>query len=384
MPIPSLQEILSRLVAIPTVSSADPELDQPNLALIEQLEAWLQPAGFRCERVPLDTPRPKANLVAMLGSGDDGLVLSGHTDTVPCDPALWRTPPWSLEEREGRLYGLGTTDMKGFLAVAIEAAAAYRTRSLQHPLALLFTADEESSMRGAQRLVELGFPRARYALIGEPTGLRPVHMHKGVGMLALEITGRSGHSSTPDAGRNALDGMRVALDVLNRWRGDLALRYRNPAFGVPVPTLNFGRIAGGDNANRICGSCELHFDLRTLPAMQWDALQQELQQQLAQALAGSELDWQLRPLDVVIPAFEAPPSSGWVRTLETLTGHTAEAVAFGSEAPFLQQLGMEVVVCGPGELDRAHKPDEYVTLDALQRTSELLHRLITKVCVDGL
>jgi len=381
MPIPPLQEILARLVAIPTVSSADPECDQSNLALIEQLEGWLQPAGFRCERVTLDTPRPKANLVAMLGSGDDGLVLSGHTDTVPCDPALWRSSPWSLEQRQGRLYGLGTTDMKGFLAVAIEAAAAYRARSLRHPLILLFTADEESSMLGAQRLVELGFPRARYALIGEPTGLRPVHMHKGVGMLALDITGRSGHSSTPDAGRNALDGMRVALDVLNHWRGDLAQRYRNPAFGVPVPTLNFGRIAGGDNANRICGSCELHFDLRTLPTMQWDTLQQELQQLLAQALAGSELEWQLRPLDVVIPAFEAPPASGWVRTLEELTGHPAEAVAFGSEAPFLQQLGMEVVVCGPGELDRAHKPDEYVTTDALQRTSELLHRLIAKACL---
>lgn len=379
--LPPLQEILARLVAFPTVSSANPELDQSNLPLIEQLEAWLRPAGFHCERVTLDTEQPKANLVAMLGSGDDGLVLSGHTDTVPCDPALWRSSPWSLQQRQGRLYGLGTTDMKGFLAVAMETAAAYRARTLQHPLVLLFTADEESSMLGAQRLVELGFPRARYALIGEPTGLRPVHMHKGVGILALEITGRSGHSSTPDAGRNALDGMREALNVLHSWRSDLAQRYRNPAFGVPVPTLNFGRIAGGDNANRICGSCELHFDLRTLPAMQWDALQLELQQRLAQVLAGTGLEWQLRPLDVVIPAFEAPPASGWVSMLEDLTGHPAEAVAFGSEAPFLQQLGMEVVVCGPGELELAHKPDEYVTLDALQRTSELLHRLIGKVCL---
>jgi acetylornithine deacetylase len=378
---PSLQEILARLVAISTVSSVNPELDQSNLELVKQLEAWLQPAGFHCERVQLDTERPKANLIATLGSGDDGLVLSGHTDTVPCDPALWRSSPWSLELRHERFYGLGTTDMKGFLAVAIEVAVAYHARQLQHPLTLLFTADEESSMLGAQRLVELGIPRGRYALIGEPTGLCPVHMHKGVGMLALEISGNSGHSSTPDAGRNAIDGMRRALNVLDTWRNSLAHRYCNPAFEVPVPTLNFGRIAGGDNANRICGSCTLHFDLRTLPAMQWDALQQELEQQLTQALADSELVWQLRPLDVVIPAFEAAPASAWVRTLEDLTGHTAEAVAFGSEAPFLQQLGMDVVVCGPGDLARAHKPDECVTVAALQRTGQLLHQLIGRVCL---
>jgi acetylornithine deacetylase len=378
---PPLQEVLARLVAIPTVSSADPEFDQSNLELIGQLESWLEPAGFRCERIALDPGRSKANLVATLGEGDDGLVLSGHTDTVPCDPALWRSDPWSLALHQGRCYGLGTTDMKGFLAVAVATAAEYGARQLARPLTLLFTADEESTMQGAQRLVELGYPRGRYALIGEPTGLRPVHMHKGVGMLALEISGRSGHSSTPDAGRNALDGMRTALNTLDGWRADLARRFRNPAFGVPVPTLNFGRIAGGDNANRICGSCELHFDLRTLPAMHWDELQLELEQRLAQALEGSELDWQLRPLDVVIPAFEAPQASGWVGMLEELTGHGAEAVAFGSEAPFLQQLGMDVVVCGPGELAQAHKPDEYVTLAALQRTTQLLHQLIGRVCL---
>ncbi len=378
---PPLQEILYRLVAIPTVSSIDPAFDQGNLALIELLEEWLQPAGFDCQRIALDTPNPKANLVATLGSGDNGLVLAGHTDTVPCDPGLWSSSPWTLEQRDDRFYGLGTTDMKGFLAVAVDVASRYRAERLKHPLTLVFTADEESTMLGAQRLVELGYPKARYALIGEPTGMRPVYMHKGVGMLALEIEGRSGHSSDPDAGLNALDGMRDALNTLTDWRSELAGRHHNSAFSVPCPTLNLGRINGGDNANRICGACELHFDLRTLPGMVWDDLRVELQQLLAQTLDDSGLKWRLRPLDVVIPAYEIAPDSDWVRTLEDFTASPAEAVAFGSEAPFLQQLGMQVIVCGPGEIALAHKPDEYVTRAALERSEQLMNRLVEKVCL---
>jgi acetylornithine deacetylase len=378
--IPPLQEILGRLIAVPTASSSDPAFDQGNLALIEQLEAWLRPLGFDCERVALDTSVPKANLIATLGGGDDGLVLAGHTDTVPCDPGLWRTVPWTLESRGNLFYGLGTTDMKGFLAVLVVAASRYHTRRLHHPLTLLFTADEESSMLGAQRLVELGRPRARYALIGEPTCMRPVRRHKGVGMLALQIEGQAGHSSDPAAGHNALDGMRLAMNALVEWRTGLATLHRNNAFSVPFPTLNLGRIAGGDNANRICGRCELHFDLRTLPGMDWDVLINDLQQRLALELDGSGLSWHLRPLDVVIPAYETV-DTGWVRTLEDLTGSPAEAVAFGSEAPFLQQLGMQVVVCGPGDIARAHKPDEYVTLDALQRCDLLVSRLVEMRCL---
>jgi len=381
--LPPLQEILGRLVAMPTVSSSDPAFDQGNLALIEQLQDWLQPLGFNCDRIALDTPVPKANLVATLGSGDDGLVLAGHTDTVPCDPGLWSSAPWSLESRENRLYGLGTTDMKGFLAVAVVAASRYCTRQLQHPLTLLFTADEESSMLGAQRLVELGTPRARYALIGEPTGMRPVNRHKGVGMLALQIKGQAGHSSDPESGHNALDGMREAMNTLVDWRIELAGSHRNNAFSVCFPTLNLGRISGGDNANRICGSCELHFDLRTLPGMDWDVLMTDLQQRLALTLDGSGLSWQLHPLDVVIPAYEIAADSDWVRLLEDLSGCPAEAVAFGSEAPFLHQLDMQVIVCGPGDIARAHKPDEYVTLDALHHCERLINRLIEKVCLGG-
>jgi acetylornithine deacetylase len=134
-------------------------------------------------------------------------------------------------------------------------------------------------------------------------------------------------------------------------------------------------------ANRICGACELHFDLRTLPGMDWDALKSELQQRLAQTLDDSGLSWQLRSLDVAIPAYEIAADSDWVRTLENFTACKAEAVPFGSEAPFLQQLGMQVIVCGPGEIALAHKPDEYVTLDALQRCEQLITRLIDKVCM---
>ena len=171
------------------------------------------------------------------------------------------------------------------------------------------------------------------------------------------------------------------MNTLVDWRARLARQHRHKAFSISFPTLNLGRIAGGDNANRICGSCELHFDLRTLPGMDWDVLMTDLQQRLALTLDGSGLSWRLHPLDVVIPAYELTADSDWVRLLEDFSGCPAEAVAFGSEAPFLQQLGMQVIVCGPGDIAQAHKPDEYVTLDALHRCEQLLNRLIEKVCL---
>src|SRR5690606_17587204 len=162
------------------------------------------------------------------------------------------------------LYGLGTSDMKAFLALVAEAARGLREQDLKQPLVILATADEESSMSGARALVDAGRPRGRHAVICEPTGLRPARMHKGVMVEAVRVIGRSGHSSDPALGLNALEGMTQVLNALLRWRSELQQRHRNDQFKVPVPTLNFGRICGGDNPNRICPEVELQIDIRPL------------------------------------------------------------------------------------------------------------------------
>ncbi len=383
MPAPSLYEMFARLIAIPTVSSVNPAFDQGNRALIEELAGWMEDAGFAVELIPLPGRPDKANLIGTLGEGPGGLVLSGHTDTVPCDAGLWRHDPFRLCESDGRLYGLGMADMKSFLALALEAARGLQASALKAPLILLATADEESSMAGVRELVRLGRPRARHALIGEPTGLIPVRMHKGVMMEAIRIRGRSGHSSDPSLGANAIEGMQQVMGALLAFRAEMQARFHHPLFHVPVPTMNLGYIHGGDNPNRICGQCELHIDLRPLPGMDMQALREELLERLHRALSLPGLSLELEALSAGTPPLETPADSPLVRACEELTGYAAQAVAFGTEAPYLAGLGMDVVVLGPADIAQAHQPDEYLALERIPPTLDLLRTLIRRFCLDG-
>jgi len=319
---------IAALIAIPSVSSVVPEYDMPNERLIHHLAERFEALGFECSVQPLLDRPGKANLVATLGTGEGGLVLAGHTDTVPCDARSWSSDPFRLDESDGRLYGLGTSDMKSFFALA--AAAAADLRNPVRPLIVLATADEESSMTGARALAAAGLPRARYALIGEPTALRPVHQHKGILMERIIVEGRSGHSSNPGAGRNALDGMYRVIGALMEWRDELARRHADARFAVPGPTLNFGRIAGGDNPNRICARCELDLDLRCLPGMEIGALRTELRERASRPLAGSGLAIAFHALFEGVPALSTDAGSAIVTEAERLTGASAGSVAFAT------------------------------------------------------
>lgn len=380
--VPGLFSMLQALVAAPSVSCSSPQLDMSNRPVIDLLAQWLDALGFAVEISPIAAQpgAQKANLIATLGSGPGGLVLSGHTDTVPFDADRWSFDPFTLTERDQRWYGLGATDMKGFFPVAIEAAKAFAGQKFAQPLIILATADEESSMDGARQLVAQGRPKARFAVIGEPTDLKPARLHKGMMMESLTLIGRSGHSSDPDLGINALEAMNEAMTDLLAFRAQLQERYRNPAFSVEVPTLNLGCIHGGDNPNRICGECELHFDLRPLPGMDPDELRRAIAARLQPLAQRRGVNIQLRSLFPGIRPFEQPADSALVRTLEQLTGHSAGAVAFATEAPFMRELGMDTVVFGPGSIRQAHQPDEYVEIAQLQPAIDTLRALIRKFC----
>lgn len=381
MNIPALLPMIERLIAEPSVSSVSPEWDQSNIRVIDLLAEWCSTLGFTIEKLPVPLCPGKFNLVASAGSGPDGLVLSGHTDTVPFDEHRWSSDPFKLVQRDDRLYGLGTADMKSFFALVLEAVRELDLGKLKHPLIILATADEESTMCGAKSLVDSNRRLGRHAIIGEPTGLRPVRMHKGIAMESIRLTGKSGHSSNPTLGHNALDGMYLVIGEILKWRSELQQSYQNPMFEVAFPTVNLGHIHGGDNPNRICAHCELHFDIRPLPGMDISQLRGELKQRLGMVMADSGLKLEHIPLFDGIPAMDTPASSSIVQAAENMTGYAAQAVAFGTEGPYFNQLGMETVILGPGNIDQAHQPDEYLALDQIRPGVELIQGLIKQFCL---
>lgn len=379
--VPGLVEMMIELIGTPSVSSTSPSWDQSNLAVIEKLEGWLSTLGFETEIQHIEGSPGKANLIATLGSGPGGLVLSGHTDTVPYDEGRWKTDPFKLTEDQNKLYGLGSCDMKGFFALAIEAAREFLDTPLKQPLIILATADEETGMAGARAIAELGRPKARAAVIGEPTSLSPIYMHKGIMMNRIRLTGRSGHSSNPALGNNAMEAMHKVMSELMDFRSDMQKKYQNAAFKVEVPTLNFGCIHGGDSPNRICGSCQLDYDLRTLPGMDNQSLSGEIQRRLQTIAEDLQIELECEALVEGIPPFENSKDSELVKLAEKLTGHQAETVAFGTEGPFLQSMGMDTIVLGPGSIDQAHQPNEYLPMNQIQPTLDLLNQLIRRYCL---
>ncbi|HEY0288622.1 MAG TPA: acetylornithine deacetylase [Pseudomonas sp.] len=379
MPLPSMKDQFTALIAAPSVSCTQAALDQSNRPVIDLLAGWLGDLGFVCD---IQQVLPgKFNLLATYGTGPGGLVLAGHSDTVPYDDALWKTDPLKLTEVDGSWVGLGSCDMKGFFALIIEAARELLDQPFKQPLIILATCDEESSMSGAKALAEAGKPLGRAAVIGEPTGLKPIRLHKGVMMERIEILGRSGHSSDPSLGHSALEAMYDVIGELKGLRQQWQAQFRNPQFSVPQPTMNFGCIHGGDNPNRICGQCSLEFDLRPLPGMDPAMLRSAIGQKLQPLAELHQVQINYAPLFSEVAPFEQSADAELVRVAERLTGHTAQAVAFGTEAPYLQRLGCETIVLGPGDIACAHQPGEYLEMSRLQPTVRLLRQLIEHYCL---
>lgn len=383
--LPTFHEMLTQLVAEPSVSSTSPEIDRSNLRVIEHLANWLNDLGFHTQVMPLPNRPDKANLIATLGGnindGLGGLVLAGHTDTVPFDEALWDSDPFTIKDHQDRYYGLGSCDMKGFFPVALEAAATFSKQQLSAPLTLVATSDEESSMAGAQYLLESGKPKADYAIIGEPTAMQPIFAHKGISMMSIKIEGASGHSSDPSLGANALDAMHAVMSELIRLREELAASACNDAFAVNIPTMNLGCMRAGDNPNRICGHAELQIDLRLLPGMDSDLVHEQLEQRIQQVVSNLGVSLRLDKAYPPIPPFETDPNGALVQTLSNLSGNQPGTVAFGTEAHFMQTLGMETVVWGPGSIDQAHQPNEYLDKSQLGPATDTLRSVIQRFCL---
>ncbi len=384
----TLTHRLSQLVSVNSVSSPDPSWDTSNRGVIHLLTDYAEQDGWSVDVQSLDDqPNGKANFIASLGNASVntdtplGLVLAGHTDTVPFDENGWAKDPLILEDRDNRLYGLGSTDMKGFFAIALEAASAFDPKDFKAPLYLLGTADEESTMQGARALMREHLPSAKAAVIGEPTNLQPIRLHKGIMMQSVQLRGKSGHSSNPGLGNNVLDALPMLVDILSKYRQELADNYRCELMAVPTPTMNFGCCHGGDSPNRICGELAFNFDVRMLPGLEYQDVESALNQRLVEIADTHGISVEMHRLIEPIPAFEQPAEDQLVRACESVSGTPAGAVNFATEAPFLQSLGLETIVMGPGSIDVAHQPNEYLPADQIQPAIDVLRKLIAQYCL---
>jgi acetylornithine deacetylase len=380
MPNYTFLDVYEKIISIPTVSAVDENLDMSNETLIHWLGNVFADVGFRISIHKVPLARNKFNLLAQIGTGEGGLLLAGHSDTVPFDEGRWQSDPFVMQQRDNRLYGLGTCDMKGFFAFVLEALKTVPLQQLQKPIYILATADEETSMAGARFFAQQQLIKPDMAIIGEPTELRPIAKHKGHMAQSLQITGKAGHSSDPDKGVNAIEIMQVAIQKLLALRDQLAQQYRDDNFSVPQATLNLGHIHGGDGENRICGHCKLNFDLRCVPGL----TDQQAIELIDHALAPLKLQHPGR-LDMQLmyptsPAFACKNEHNIIELAESLTGFKVENANYATEAPFINQLGCDTLVLGPGSINQAHQPDEFICLDYVEPTVSLLRNMIKHVC----
>ncbi|TMP88925.1 acetylornithine deacetylase [Pseudoalteromonas ruthenica] len=380
MALPDFLHLYRELIATPSISSLDPKLSQSNRAVIEHLASWCEELGFACEIKPLSTDADKFNLIAKRGHGSGGLMLAGHTDTVPFDQGRWSMDPFTLSERDNKLFGLGSIDMKGFFAFVLNAIAELDASKQQQPLLILATADEETTMAGAQEVAKYPDLRPARCVIGEPTDMTPVFTHKGHMTSAIRIVGKSGHSSDPERGINAIEVMHLVIQKLLVLKEDLKNKYSIEHFAIPYPTLNLGHIHGGDNANRICGCCELQLDMRPLPGLSIVELQAMLLAATQDITARYPGCVEVIDMHDPIPAFAGTTDSALVQLAQKISQQPAIAVNYCTEAPFIQQLGCETIVMGPGSINQAHQPDEFLAMDRIAPSQRIIKELIQQSC----
>ncbi|ENM5758234.1 acetylornithine deacetylase [Vibrio mimicus] len=377
MPLPSFLEVYEGLISTSSISSTDARWDEGNEQVIAKLADWLSALGFA---IQIEQVAPnKQNLIAKLGSGEGGLLLAGHSDTVPFDEGRWNYNPHALTQANNRFYGLGTADMKGFFAFIYEAVKKVDWSKQTKPLYVLATCDEETTMLGARHFTENAPFKPDYCIIGEPTSLVPIRAHKGHVANAIRVTGKSGHSSNPALGVNAIEIMHEVLFALMQLRDRLIKEYHHPGFEIPTPTLNLGHIHGGDSPNRICGCCELHYDVRPLPGISLDGLDNLMRDALSEVQQKWPGRIELIPLHDPIPGYECAHDHPFIHGITEICEQEAQTVNYCTEAPFLQQV-CPTLVLGPGSIDQAHQPDEFLAFEFIDPTVRVLSRAMQKYC----
>jgi acetylornithine deacetylase len=372
------KELLARLVAFDTTSH------KTNIPLIEWVEAYLAEHGVESHRVPT-ADGLKSSLFASIGPSDGGgLALSGHTDVVPVAGQDWHTDPFALVERDGRLYGRGTCDMKGYLACALAMVPDLKARRLKMPIHIAFSYDEETGCTGVRPMIaELGttLPRPRMVFVGEPSKMGVVDAHKGPVRWRVELTGRAAHSSMPHYGVNAIAYAGRLIGELLRMEEELKASTRNPRFDPPWTTMQVTQIEGGTASNVVPVPCWFGWETRALPGFDPMTLERRLKAFAAETClpemrrVAPEADIKIMATNRV-PAYAADTKSGIVPLTLKLAGQNETlAVSYCTEAGLFQDGGAPAIICGPGDIAQAHTANEFVHIAELEKCLAFLGRL---------
>lgn len=376
-------ELLARLVGFDSTSH------RSNRPIAFFLADYLDRPGIRVEQNP-SADGEKTNLVVTVGGDADpaarrGLVLSGHMDVVPAGEEEWRSDPFELVETAEGYFGRGACDMKGFVALATNAAARGAASGVRHPLVLVLTYDEEVGLLGARRFAETWErPLPRAAIIGEPTQLRAVRLHKGISQHRLTVRGQSAHSGYPHLGHNAIEPAAravVALSELRRTLEGESCPNREHYPETPFVALNVGVIEGGSADNVVPDRCVVDLSFRVLPGMESGPVQERIREALDGALAGES--WEL-VMTTESPPLEVAETSEIHRAVCGLIGQEkTEAVSYATDGSWLQRAGLDSLIFGPGSIAVAHKPNEWMPKDEFHRTAGLLDQLVERFCRAG-
>ena len=374
---------LSRLIAFDTTSR------HSNLALIHDCADYLESLGLK-PWLSHNADQSKANLFATIaaanGSTEGGLILSGHTDVVPTDGQTWQSDPYRADIREGRLYGRGSADMKGFIAAVLAAAPAMVQAELKRPLHIALSYDEEIGCLGAPVMIAELQKRGltpEHCIVGEPTSMRMVVAHKGIHTFRCAVHGKAAHSSLTPQGVNAIEYAAKLIVFINELAGRLKARYdTDPDYDVPFSTLSVNTIAGGIAGNIVPQLCEFEFDYRNLPHMRpaditapiEAHIREVLQPQMQAVDAACRIDMRHGENVPAMPEAEAALLHDLITQL--VEDSSRLKVAYATEGGQFQQAGIATVICGPGNIEQAHKADEFVELSQLARCDAFLHKLI--------
>lgn len=377
---PNSIEILDKLISFDTVSRT------PNMGLIDYVRGVLNDAGIESTLVK-DDHGHCANLFATIGPTDkSGIMLSGHTDVVPVTGQAWTVDPFQLTEKDGRLYGRGTTDMKGFVACALRAATAAAKRPLKTPLHLALSYDEEIGCVGVRRLLDIlkAAPvKPAMCIVGEPTELIVANGHKGKTAARATCTGRSVHSALAPTGVNAIQIAAQFIGMLQAVQSEIAASAsKDDAYDIPYTTIHPGIIAGGTALNIVPNECVVDFEIRNIQADDPADLFERFRNE-ASKIAAVYGDGAGIAIDIVnsYPGLDTPLDSEIVRFVQSLTGaNSTTKIAFGTEGGlFSNQVGIPTVVCGPGSMAQGHKPDEFIAMEQMSKCDSMLDALIDRL-----